>query len=379
MDLYFLGEHISSMAKVTRFSKKIKFSLEIKILTVTLADNFKFHESNKQQATSNKQQATSNKQQATSNKLKLCLIFIFTLFCGNSFGQGPNPPGGSYWIENCYQEGEINTLITREFKMWTETNYIEIIPRDHSGNILPLFNAITWSLVDYDTIQQNGYGFFSDLPFATYIEETESWVYSSIEAFLTFNTENGDFSDWFSFSEEVKTVTINLLNWNGILGAYTGNPIEINFEDPEDLINVTIPEECQTLDDFVFFATHNIEGLCEPLVYNMILPNHIPNSSSTNNKKIFPFSGSPFQESNSLEYYEDYCYNECFDPHLPEYPLSLNPNPIPCGCITFDLEITIKPCSHMPSPPCEDKILETTYPFTLCCSCDLRFDDTPND
>lgn len=47
MDLYFLQESISSMAEVTRFSKKIKFSLEIKIHTVTLTDIFKFHESNK--------------------------------------------------------------------------------------------------------------------------------------------------------------------------------------------------------------------------------------------------------------------------------------------------------------------------------------------
>lgn len=60
-------------------------------------------------------------------------------------------------------------------------------------------------------------------------------------------------------------------------------------------------------------------------------------------------------------------------------PISLNPNPIPCGCITFDLEITIKPCDGMPSPPCEDKILETIYPFTLCCSCVIRKNDIPND
>jgi hypothetical protein len=152
-------------------------------------------------------------------------------FYGSTYGQGPLPPW-SYWIENCYQEGEISTLITRDFKMSTET-------------------------------------------------------------------------------------------------------------------------DC-----------------------NLIIPNDIPNSSLTGKEQIHPFNGNPFQENNNIDVFEGYCFDECFDPNLP-IPIYSH-NPISCGCITLNLEITLKPCNNMPSPPCEDKILEMTYPFTLCCSCDIRQNE-PND
>ncbi len=51
------------------------------------------------------------------------------------------------------------------------------------------------------------------------------------------------------------------------------------------------------------------------------------------------------------------------------------PNPVPCGCLNFEVVISIEPCNNAPTD-CEP--LEMSFQIEVCCSCDVR-ETPPND
>ncbi len=54
------------------------------------------------------------------------------------------------------------------------------------------------------------------------------------------------------------------------------------------------------------------------------------------------------------------------------YPLSAPhyyPNPVPCGCEEYNLEVTLTPCPTQLCPPLLGILNENV---TICCSCDIR-------
>ncbi|MFT5157073.1 MAG: hypothetical protein ACI9NN_001093 [Bacteroidia bacterium] len=146
---------------------------------------------------------------------------------------------------------------------------------------------------------------------------------------------------------------------NNTLTAHIKPPSElITFKPGDD-------EECYNFNNMNVWKIHDIEGFCGFINGGISIAQPVPAGFDPSFSTTFDFNNS-FSLEEPLTH--------CDDCIIATAPAS-NPDPVPCGCVKYTLEIRIEPCTEAP-PGCE--ALEFTEEIQVCCRCDVR-EEFPND
>lgn len=146
--------------------------------------------------------------------------------------------------------------------------------------------------------------------------------------------------------------------------------LDFIFKEFNDIIEIKPTEEngCFTFDNFKFKSDINVEGLCVSPFYKLKYPNLVYNNN------ILPIDVLPYNNMLNSPIYNinkpsaNYCLDLITTTILPP---GNYPNPVPLGCIEFDMEITLLPCEYYESDPnCPPLVLNKK--INICCSCDIR-------
>lgn len=148
---------------------------------------------------------------------------------------------------------------------------------------------------------------------------------------------------------------------------YVSAEFEVEFIDEEDIEVDVVPsngKSCLTFNNYAFdLDFHGLEGLCVLPEYKLTSKSQKPDYLGLPLGWYTRWIGTPYVWPNIPAH----CANEpngahCTSaPHLPE--------PVPCRCIPFDLEIKLGSCGghHIDCPPIHIK-----KEIEICCSCDVR-------
>ena len=156
---------------------------------------------------------------------------------------------------------------------------------------------------------------------------------------------------------------------NGIGRSYlfVSAEFEIEFIDEEDIEVDVVPsngKSCLTFNNYAFdLDFHGLEGLCVLPRYKLtsksLRPGYLGLPVGWRTRWIeIPYDWPPIPAHCANEPNGGHCTSP---PHLPE--------PVPCRCINFDLDIILDPCggNHILCPP-----IHLKKEVEICCSCDVR-------
>jgi hypothetical protein len=204
----------------------------------------------------------------------------------------------------------------------------------------------------------------------TYFEdEDENIIYHPGYVIDIFDNENQvSNSGWFSIDYSVSKVEIyTYFETTGTGGTIyvSSNKTEINFTSAQNAFNVsnTSGNSCQTFDDFNASVANILDGFCGNITSK--ITDHPFNVA-------YPPTGLEISYSlgddANLSAFENHC-DQCNNVSAP--PPSQMPNPVTCGCVLFNMELTIEPCPEYYQ--CPSLILD--YDIQICCRCDVRSQD----
>lgn len=124
---------------------------------------------------------------------------------------------------------------------------------------------------------------------------------------------------------------------------------------------------CYKFNPFSMDFSTLLDDLCEGVDIELSLPQNSPaasyfppNYSYTDNGIFGPFSVEKTINISDNIPFGNWCHDACYNIGAPP-----GPEPVPCGCVDFNLKITLKSCKN-----CPDLDVNTTIP--ICCSCDIR-------
>lgn len=210
-------------------------------------------------------------------------------------------------------------------------------------------------VVDFDAmgLLRNGHHMYLDMVSAKYYDNE---VYH-------YNT------NLFYLGDSVKSLTITPVAISGGVYSY-GARIHIDLKTPQEAFTFeSIDDNCFTFDDFSVVYSTILDNLCHPPDARLkSVPPSLPGWQLYN-------EAVDWGSSRTIPTPENFCPDECTGATAPY----TTPDPVPCGCIPFELEITLYPCDEMPQvePPqafaCPP--LTFTVPLEICCECDVR--ETP--
>jgi hypothetical protein len=284
-------------------------------------------------------------------------LLILNLF---SFAQEPT---GGIRLVNCFQNVDVSSsgaynFLKGDFRfdvIGTNSNldYISIEAFDENGDLLQL--------------DPNWYGLYdSDLGYIPKRIVIQKETSSGFQ-YLTWKTAldmyvvpNGANNKWFSIPDEVSKLKIK--TYTNVVDTLhiEGTEIEMNFLSYEESLNLEINNgsSCLSYNNFNLDYSLNVSGFCGNLTSKIkTLPNTIGEPEFSQDYE--------FGQTENLEHRAAHCA-ECLNVSALPYPV--NPNPVPCGCRTYQLEVTYQACSAM--YPCPD--VTFIKEISICCNCDVR-------
>ena len=287
-------------------------------------------------------------------------LFLILSLCHN-FSLGQNEVS-TYSLQNCYQlllgqeNDEYNVLSGLD--LWFNFNenswpdYVQFITEDFHGNIN---HFDVQDYVDAGLLKDPfGIGYSPD-------------GYDNIVVGLKALTEGGVFAKniyTFRFKSDVKKATIRVFN-------ETDNPVTLdldreltlNFMNLSEafLLKPGNDESCLTFENFNVNLENSLDGFCGKTKASLWQVPPIKNAQN----QIDPIKVE-LGINQEIEIENDWC-NNCMDATANPS----EPDPVPCGCTNFMMNITITPCQgHTMPDNCPS--LEFQLPVTVCCVCDVR-------
>lgn len=304
-------------------------------------------------------------------KFTLAGFIVLLVTSTASYGQGTTgTTSAGYNIQSCYHvlnpsnsNPTLNVLNTGGFKFNYSNNagarpdYVKIVTYDKSGVFMG-FNYHSMGIADGtfhiaqhpvhgDLVAVMGYDVYVDL-----------WVKNN-------NT--------FTFPEGAESVEITTYHWTGNVGQETldesSYKLTFNLIEPSQAFSLDPTEQgCFTFDNFLANISHNLSGFCGNITQTQIESKPpFPGGSGWDETYIEPIvlgrSTSLRQPVNSEG--KTWCQQEVntqtTDGNFPD--------PVPSGCLEFNLKFKITPCSSADAE-CPD--IELSLPITICCKCDVR-------
>jgi len=148
--------------------------------------------------------------------------------------------------------------------------------------------------------------------------------------------------------------------------VYFTEKFEVEFIDESEIEVDIVPtngKSCLTFDDYAFDLNFlNLDGMCVIPTYKLTSKSQYPGYLGLPlNWESIPFSSSTWPNIPAN------CANE---PNGPECTANGNePEPVPCKCINFDLEIKLDACN---GDYIECPTIVINRDIKICCSCDVR-------
>ena len=181
----------------------------------------------------------------------------------------------------------------------------------------------------------------------------------------------------FTIPIDVRTMVIKTYSWTGQGSERTlepnNNNITLTFVEIGDAFTLSpwdASDDCMTFSNGAARLNTVLDGFCGRIINTKLSsPNPNPNEYWGSNFSLdVEFGHDP--NFNGAVSSSDWCA-QCDGVQAP-YNF---PNPIPCGCVTFELEAKMTPCPTAPEW-CED--ISIQIPYNICCTCDTR-ELPPND
>jgi hypothetical protein len=296
--------------------------------------------------------------------------FISILFSGILFittnlsmAQGAN---GGLTINNCYQFLNVDDP-TEDFnvlkgqKLWF--NYAENYwPKALSIKTVDVNNVEkVWSVEDY-----NGSGLKGDYPYWFHPYTTDEGL-DVVPLKRYSGSAEGYIKNRYAFSvgEDVKTIELKIWGFpeNGEEHLLE-HKVTMDVLSIEEAFSFTNPlnESCFTFENFHVNLSSVLDGFCGDAIGYLW---QVPPLANPNNQ-IDPIK-LEFKEPISLSTLDGYC-ESCINATAS----SSLPEPVPCGCSNFSIDINIKPCQSTEPRPIECPDLNFSLPIDICCDCDVR-------
>lgn len=305
--------------------------------------------------------------------MKLILSSCFTLFFSFLFAQ--KAPNGKPWIQTCFQKIEVDgsnkkyMLLGDSFVLsnphyTVNFPYVTITVKHKDSSIFKLLQLPQHKI---NTRIRNRYGLEIDFPYDYLfpIYEMYQWVDGQWEENkIVLPRIDGEYS----INTWVVIDTLGTLkpqNLNIKVGFFqkdsTGHVPDLLSAKPAN------DETCYLFEPFNFAddLSLNIEGFfgsIEPFYHLSLAPHQTEKAGWTKDNKVKTKKNNSFPKLDS-----NYCEPE-FQWTTPHHA----PDPVPGGCIDFDLEYTIEACFNPPRKvrPCLP--LKAKKTIAICCDCDVR-------
>lgn len=304
-------------------------------------------------------------------KFTLAGFIVLLVTSTASFGQGTTGTTSSgYNIQSCYHvlnpsnsNPTLNVLNTGGFKFNYSNNagarpdYVKIVTYDKSGVFMG-FNYHSMGIADGtfhiaqhpvhgDLVAVMGYDVYEDL-----------WVKNN-------NT--------FTFPEGAESVEITTYHWTGNVGQETldesSYKLTFNLIDPSQAFSLDPTEQgCFTFDNFTIGYSHILDGFCGYLSNPKLSIAPPPPTGSGWNANFTQQLFFNTQTTINQPHWQggtSWCDDACTGVTAPHY-IS---DPVPCGCVDFDVTVELTPC---PTADADCPIVEIKLPISICCDCDVR-------
>jgi hypothetical protein len=142
-------------------------------------------------------------------------------------------------------------------------------------------------------------------------------------------------------------------------GYYESSTFNLEFVDISGAFEEIEIDDCNRYNNFSLSAPISLPGFCGGIEFSIKRkPENITDPNAVNEVLL-----SGFSNLDLLALAPD-C-EDCYPLSAPHY----YPNPVPCGCEEYNLEVTLTPCPTQLCPPLLGILNENV---TICCSCDIR-------
>ncbi len=319
---------------------------------------------------------TFNDQIKRTSTLLLSLFFTAAALSGQTGdGGGHGSPSPYVYIKTCFQVLNI-TEDNLSFSILNNGTSFRI-------NGVPISSLPTYFLIeewDINGADVYNYNELSDADYSVYNHPTTG------DELIEYNKQiNGSWAvnnNLFHFDSEVTRIVFTEYrdDPNNPGQLVPGFKTTLNVRNPEDIFEAwrwngsssgaPPTEKCLEFNDFLLDVTNDLPGFCSNLsAGDITLTPPTPVGWPSNFSHAVQIKD--FQ-NRTVPTPENYCEDKCSEMEAPPN----HPEPVPCGCIEFDLEIILEPCddANFPCPT-----LNFTIPLTICCTCDVRKDMGSND
>lgn len=285
---------------------------------------------------------------------KVLAVLCFSLSSKLIFAQGVN---GFIAVHSCYQTVVFDGP-AKSFNMLESTKYKFSYP---ATSTVDYFRIQTYDANGFElTYDYNGL-VTTDFPLAIHSTGGFTVVTAStvVGGSQIFNQE------LFSFDSDVKSVLITPYHWTGTAPNETLDPSNytatFNLKTGAEAFSFEpTGNSCYTFDNFATSYSNILDGFCGTLSAQVSIVPPVPAGWSPVFSQTIDLNGTT-----DITTPTNYCLDECGNMTAPYYL----PDPVPCECIDFKLDITVSPCTDMQSD-CPD--LDFSIDIEICCSCDVR-------
>jgi hypothetical protein len=298
---------------------------------------------------------TANSKQQTANS-KLYLILVFLLCFGGLIAQNGNQ---SLKLTNCFQtvdlDGGTKNIIPFVDYQFLQTgasfyDLVSIEAFDING-IQTTFN--------YDGLTEPPFQLWLNVPIST--PPDPAIVHKdAVELYINGQNNTGKFS----FGNDVDYIVITPLNVDESGNVFSTIPTTLQFTTLLEAITFESEQSCFTFDNFKLNLDNILDGFCGD--YHFDLKKHWSDIADPNDPANVHEDLNIGVETDLINF-DDHCA-ECLG--MSAEPPSVNPDPVPCGCRTFEIDLTIEPCPAYLPEDCDDLHIFTQ--IDICCECDIR-------
>ena len=245
------------------------------------------------------------------------------------------------------------------FNMLESSKYKFVYPSVGSG--VDYFRIQTFDQDGYELSYDYSGLVTSEFPLATHSRGGFDVVTAStvVGGNQIFNQEE------FSFDTDVKSVLITPYHWTGSAPNQTLDPTNysatLNIKTGAEAFGFEPTNStCYTFDNFATTYSNILDGFCGEVSGEVSIVPPVPPGWSSVFSQTFNIEGNT-----DISTPVDYCITTCGNATAHYY----EPDPVPCGCIDFNLDITILPCDAM-SEVCPN--YNFSIAIEICCTCDVR-------
>jgi|GEM_PF-1976784 len=177
----------------------------------------------------------------------------------------------------------------------------------------------------------------------------------------------------FIFSDYVGSVEITMYHWTGDKGSRTLDPslyqLKLNFVSPDEAFAPKSNNApCLTFDNFDLGIDQPLNGFCGRFRSPQLTPRRpIPDGSGWNPNNNYDVVFG--QHISIPQPQTDNGVSWCDDERTKQNASPTAPNPVPSGCINFDLKYELEPCANANANCPTVDIIKT---ISVCCTCDVR-------